>query len=170
MTTDSTAAVSVEQAVLDAQAQDAARGVMAYVRGMLEATHLIGIRVQGTPDPVERPREYRMRMIAEMLNRKRDRVGTVWVDVLVPRDGVDPRVVFRWTRNAFGFWYVEQMEVPGAGEDAFNADYGLVRAAVRAAVQTATGAVRLQSMNRMHRTVRRSRQAERVAHRGLRLM
>lgn len=97
------------------------------------------------------------RITARLLGPARALVGDVRVVVVVPRrPGEDATVNVRWTRNAFGFWYVKTVAV-GPVADAAEADLAALDMVLTAVGWTAHGSVPLRSMNRAFPKVRKGR-------------
>jgi hypothetical protein len=111
--------------------------------------------------------EYSMMLVGDLLNRRRRNIGAIRVYVTVPAKGNDIKYTIEWTRHAFGFWYRKEMKLRNAVEDPAHAKIGLLRSALDPVQWTADGTVKLASMNKMFRKIKKSRVRDRAARSGL---
>jgi len=94
--------------------------------------------------PFEIPGGYIYRSTGDLIDKSGDVVGTIRLEIFVPFDfNLSIRVRIEWKRDAFGFWYREDIYLY-EGE---NLDTGLMNKPVKMIESTANGSVRLKSMN-----------------------
>lgn len=84
------------------------------------------------------------RATGDLIDKSGDVIGTIRIEVYVPFDSdLSIRVRIEWKRDAFGFWYREDIYLY-EGE---SLDTGLMNKPVKMIDSTANGSVRLKSMN-----------------------
>jgi hypothetical protein len=84
------------------------------------------------------------RATGDLIDKSGDIVGTIRLEIFVPFDpDLSVRIWIDWKRDAFGFWYREEIFL--FEEDRF--DISLMNKSVRMIESTANGSVRLKSMN-----------------------
>lgn len=111
--------------------------------------------------------EKKMFLAGNLLDRKRKNVGSVKVTATVRQDSDDLRLRVEWTRHVFGFWYIKEYKLDGVVEDPGRIGIGKVGKLFDPVKWTADGTVKLQSMNRMFRKMRKSRIRDRAFREGL---
>jgi hypothetical protein len=132
-----------------------AAGILDRVRGMMRKRRLIA-REAPQPRPSQGAARSTAKLSAPLLGPDKRVVGDVRVVVIAPNDPAEAADVHvRWSRKAFGFWYVKTADVGVVGE-AEDADLAAVEMILTAVGWTASGSVPLRSMNRMFPKVRRS--------------
>lgn len=144
----------------------AVRAGMYMVRSMLDKSGRVKRTVVSiNPTGVS---EHTMVMVSRLLNKKRDAIGAVRVFVTAPVNGEDVKVTFEWTRNAFGFWYRKTIKLRDFVGDLEDLEMGKIRVVLDPLRWTADGSVRLNSMNRMFKKVKKNRVMDRALHSRLR--
>ncbi len=140
--------------------------VMGIVRGML---HLHGRikRPRISKKPKEFATEWVMTMVSPLLARNRQPIGTIRVVVRVPKLGKNVKVRIDWTRDAFGFWFREEFILRDAVQAPRMANLAPLTAALVLVRWTVDGSVRLKSMNRMLKKVKKNTAKDRMAEAGL---
>jgi len=102
------------------------------------------------------------------MDKKRRNVGDIRVWVKVPASGKDVKFVIEWTRHVFGFWYRQDVTVPGAVDDLSLLASSRLKTAINPIRWTADGVTRVASMNRMFRKIKKARSRDRASRAGLR--
>lgn len=119
-----------------------------------------------TPVPVSVPGGHASIMTAPLLNSSGADVGEVRVLVYSPSDVALPvRVRVEWTRKAFGFWYRNEffMQVEEQSQEIVRK----LRGAMFFVKTTADGSVRVASMNRGFRKIKKSPTRDKAARVGM---
>ena len=147
--------------------KDVAIKSMRIVRGMMDRMGRI-YRERVTPRPKSSPTGHLMMMYSPLLNRRRDSIGEVRVYIYVPEDDSFPiKMNVDWTRNAFGFWYRNEIRVPNTA-DPTAAIMNAIRGAMRRVKITADGDVRVASVNLSGlRKIRRNKVHDRAVRSGM---
>jgi hypothetical protein len=134
---------------------DLAANLLDRVRSSLRGRRLIAQEAQ-QPRPSQGAARATARLKAPLLGTDKRVVGEVRVVVIVPSSVSDQvEVNVRWTRTAFGFWYVKTAKL-GLVETADDVDMAAVEMILTAVGWTASGSVPLRSMNRAFPKVRKS--------------
>lgn len=103
----------------------------------------------------------------QLPNRRGDLIGEARVRVTVPEDRtLQISVLVEWTRDAFGFWYQEEIKLKNS-DDPTGAFMDQFVKAMNWVKTTADGSIRVISMNRMHRKIRKNEVKDRAARTGL---
>ena len=108
------------------------------------------------PRPSQGAARSTARLKAPLLGTDKRVVGEVRAVVVVPNAIEDTvEVNIRWTRTAFGFWYVKTAKL-GSVEEVKDVDLAGIEMILTAVGWTASGSVPLRSMNRAFPKVRKS--------------
>ena len=117
------------------------------VRGMMDRMGRL-YRERISPSPKSSPTGHLMTMYSKLQNRRRELVGEIRVSVYVPEDEhVRIMIKVDWTRNAFGFWYRNEIRLPNSPDPSSDV-VGAIKDAMRYVKHTADGDISVASMNR----------------------
>jgi len=112
--------------------------------------------------------EYSTVLVADLLNKRRNIIGSVRFFIDVPADGYDVKITVDWTRNAMGFWYRDDIKLIGAVDYPEFVDYKTISMFLKPVEWTADGSVRVKSMNRGHyKKIRKNKTRDKVILSGL---
>lgn len=156
----------VEPALPEIDRGRSAELAMRIVYGMLTRDRRIR-QARISPHPVETPTAYEMTLVSPLIDERRNKIGTIRVFVLVPKHGENIQIRIEWTRNAFGFWFQEKVVLKKSVENPSMALLAPLRAAMILVRQTVTGSVKLKSMIRMIRKVKKHRGKDAILQYGL---
>lgn len=120
-----------------------------------------------SPVPKSFPGGYIMMMLSPLYNKKGDNVGEIRIHIYVPSDEKNAIVVrVEWTRKAFGFWYRYTIKL--LNEDVLILElYSRIRDMERWFSTTADGTVRVSSMNRLFRKIKKNSVRDKVSRVGM---
>lgn len=121
-----------------------------------------------TPVPSSLPGGYVSMLVSPLLKGNGDSVGEIRVWAYVPEDtNLQIRVRVEWTRNAFGFWYRNEFNLPNVDDPRVDLLKRLKEALFFVKI-TADGTVRVASMNRGgFQKIRKSQTRDRAARVGM---
>lgn len=124
-------------------------------------------KVKINKNPVHIGSYYEMRMIADMLDRRRDVVGTIRATIEMADDGGYADVKVEWTKDLFGFWFREEFDPDfyedGSGFDAED-EMEMVCGAI---ARTANRSSSLKSQLLMHSKTKKNESKDRSFESGL---
>ena len=146
--------------------QDVAQALMRIAGGIMKRMGRV-YRPFVTPNARKIPGTYYTFLVSQLPDRRGNLVGEVRVRVMVPMDQRLPiSVLVEWTRDFFGFWYQEEIRLENSEDPTkvFMNQFVKVMSWVKT---TADGTVRLVSMNRLHRRVRKNPVKDKAARAGL---
>jgi hypothetical protein len=144
----------------------AAISVMRLIIGMLSREGMV-FHPHITLRPIDSPTEYTMRMVSVLHNKKRDQIGMVRVWVIVSKIRDEIKVKIEWTRNAFGFWFTKLIIFKGEAKGTSSVKLADLRTVIGQIRQTTEGTVKLQSMIRTFKKVKKSTIKDRMVQVGL---
>jgi hypothetical protein len=122
---------------------DAAIDIAYFVLSFFKKRRLI-YRPYVSVKPFNTPGGFVYRSIGDLTDKSGDVIGTIRIEVYVPFDYELPiRIRMEWQRDAFGFWYREDVHIYTVEE----LDTGLLNRAARMIESTSDGSVRLSSAN-----------------------
>ena len=135
------------QSVPATSRKDVARNAMRAVQGLMRQMGRL-YREFVTPVPKAIPGGYVMMLVSPLPNKAMEMVGEVRVWIYVPEDrNLSIRVRVEWTRNAFGFWYRNEIVLPNVDDSMFEL-LRKMKEAMFFVKTTADGTVKVASMNR----------------------
>ncbi len=158
---------------METGSQDSNIGNDAMALDMMSATQEI-LRKDGlikreyiSPSPVLSVGEYQMLLVSDLFDRKRSDVGDVRAFVFVPVVG-DGSAVLRveWSRNAFGFWFRDELRIPVGNFDA-NRIQSFLTGAVKKIKNTTDRNVPLKSQLRVLKKIKRNATRDKALRSGL---
>lgn len=109
--------------------------------------------------------EYKMTLVADLMDSKRKNIGLVRIYTIVPANGNDITYRIEWTRHVFGFWYRRETKFHGAVDEGI--DTGKLKMTLDPVFWTADGKTKIDSMNRMFRRIKKSRVKDRGSRVGM---
>ena len=146
--------------------RDVADGLMRVSKGIMKRMGRL-YRPFVTPNAMKVPGGYYSMLVSPLPNRRGDIVGETRVKVQVPDSRELPiSVLVEWTRDAFGFWYQENIKLQNS-DDPTKAFMDQFLKAMNWVKTTADGTVKLVSMNRLHRKIKKNRIKDSAARAGL---
>jgi hypothetical protein len=146
--------------------QDVANALMRISHGIMKRMGRL-YRPFVSPSARKVPGEYYSMLVSQLPNRRGDLVGEVRIKISVPESrNLDISVMVEWTRDAFGFWYQEEIRMENS-DDPTKAFMDQFVKAMKWVKTTADGTVRVASMNRLHKKVRKNSVKDRAARAGL---
>lgn len=121
-----------------------------------------------TPVPTTVPGGYVSMMTSPLLSSRGEEVGEVRVWIFVPENTTLPiRIRVEWTRDAFGFWYRNEIYIQNVDDPTVEL-LKKIREALFFVKITADGTVRVASMNRGgFQKIRKSQTRDRAARVGM---
>ena len=110
------------------------------------------------------------RATGDMPNADGDIVGTVRIEVYAPLDEMIPtRIRIEWTRDAFGFWYREDLFIVNSIDEWMEDMKGMLFKPIKMIESTSRGTVKVSSMNLGLKKIRKNKNKDAIFDNGMRL-
>jgi hypothetical protein len=133
----------LDDIVTDREEGDVAIEVADFVLSFFKRKRLI-YRPYVSTNVATIPGGFVYRSIGDLIDKSGDLIGTIRLEVYIPFDSELPiRIRIEWQRDAFGFWYREDVYIYAIEE----LDISILNRSARMIETTADGSVRLSSAN-----------------------
>lgn len=140
----------------EADRGEAAMSILGMTYQILDNRHVV-MSPKITREPQETPIDYVAKLVAPMIDGRRNKIGEVRVFVYVPKEWDDATVLIEWTRDAMGFWFQKEVVLKDGASDVEGISLTPLKNAVHHVNSTARGSVPLESMLRTMKTRKKDR-------------